>query len=162
MKRGPTIAIGVLLVGAATGTGLLLAYDPSVMDAFAYSKPLVEVVDHPAQYVDRELRVEGTLTQGSIRFREEPCEWRFRIERQDRGLPVRYAQCIVPDTFRDGVNLTVVVQGKLGSDGTFVADQIVPRCPSKYEMRERQRNGEHMPHPPALPPPSPEQASAAP
>lgn len=159
MKRGPAIAIAAGLAVAATVTTLLLVYDPGVSDAFAYSKPLTDVVDHPGQFEGRELRVEGTLTQGSIRFREQPCEWRFRIEKQERSMPVRFSQCIVPDTFRDGVNLTVVVQGKLGHDGTFVADQIVPRCPSKYEMRERQRNGEHMPHPPALPPPSPEQAA---
>ena len=117
MKRAPAIAIALLLGVAAIVTALLLAYDPGVSDAFAYSKPLPEVVDHPAQFADRELRVEGTLTQGSIRFREQPCEWRFRIEKQGRAMPVRYSQCIVPDTFRDGVNLTVVVQGKLGADG---------------------------------------------
>src|SRR5450755_1729069 len=149
MTGGTRIAVGVLASVAVLGTAALLAYDPSVRDAFAYSKPLPEVVQHPAQYAGRELRVEGTLTQGSIRFREDPCEWRFRLEKAESSMPVRFTQCIVPDTFRDGVNLTVVVQGKLGGDGTFVADQIVPRCPSKYEMRERQRNGEHMPHPPA-------------
>ena len=42
--------------------------------------------------------------------------------------------------------MDVVVQGQLQTDGTFLANQVIPRCPSKYEMRERQQNGEEMPH----------------
>jgi cytochrome c-type biogenesis protein CcmE len=59
----------------------------------------------------------------------------------------------VPDTFRDGMGISVVVQGKLGPSGeTFLANQVIPRCPSKYEMQQRKQNGETMPHatPPAL------------
>jgi len=39
------------------------------------------------------------------------------------------------------------VQGKLQADNSFIASQVVPRCPSKYEMQQRQLNGEEMPHP---------------
>lgn len=131
-----TLAAGVVFLLFATGGS----------EAFVYSKIVDEVMRDKAAFVGRELRVEGTLTQGSIRFREEPCEWRFSIEKNEHTMPVRYSQCIVPDTFRDGMNLTVTVQGKLEASGEFIATQVVPRCPSKYEMQERQRNGESMPH----------------
>lgn len=136
-----------LVVGGLGAIVAFLLLGSGAQDAFVYSKLVDEVVTHPAQWRDRELRVEGLLTQGSIRFRESPCEWRFTIEKNGQEMPVRYPQCIVPDTFRDGVNLTVTVQGKLQADSSFVASQVVPRCPSKYEMQQRQRNGEEMPHP---------------
>ncbi|HEY6880145.1 MAG TPA: cytochrome c maturation protein CcmE, partial [Polyangiales bacterium] len=64
-------------------------------------------------------------------------------------MPVQFAQCVVPDTFRDGMGISVTVQGKLAQqDGQqgFIANQVVPRCPSKYEMQQKKKNGEVMPH----------------
>jgi len=136
-----------LVVAALGGVVVFLLLGSNAQEAFVYSKQVDEVIAQPAEWRGRELRVEGLLTQGSIRFRESPCEWRFTLEKNGREMPVRFPQCIVPDTFRDGVNLSVVVQGKLEGDGAFLASQVVPRCPSKYEMQQRQRNGETMPHP---------------
>ncbi len=121
-------------------------------DAFVYSKPVERVTANPAAFAGQQLRVEGALQSGSIRFREKPCEWRFVLHPKDgkegKSMPVSFPQCIVPDTFRDGMGITVTVQGEIQNDGRFLANQVVPRCPSKYEMRERQQNGEQMPHSP--------------
>jgi cytochrome c-type biogenesis protein CcmE len=38
------------------------------------------------------------------------------------------------------------VQGKLTGDGYFLANKVIAKCPSKYEMKERQHRGEKMPH----------------
>ena len=65
-------------------------------------------------------------------------------------MAVDFPQCVVPDTFREGMGITVVVEGRLAADGTFHASQVIPRCPSRYEMDERAGRGETMPH--ALPP----------
>jgi cytochrome c-type biogenesis protein CcmE len=66
-------------------------------------------------------------------------------------MPVSFPQCVVPDTFRDTFGIQVTVQGRLEDDGTFLANQVIPRCPSKYEMQERLDNGEAMPHPETIP-----------
>ena len=63
-----------------------------------------------------------------------------------KEMPVRFPQCIVPDTFKDGVGLKVTVQGKLTNDGYFLANQVIAKCPSKYEMNERAKKGEAMPN----------------
>ncbi len=115
-------------------------------DAVSYSKLVHEVVADPDAYRDRQLRVEGDLTPGSIQFREEPCEWRFVIQKEGRQMPVTFPQCVVPDTFRDGFGIQVTVQGRLQEDGSFLANEVIPRCPSKYEMQERLEAGESMPH----------------
>lgn len=136
--------IGVFTVLGGLVTFLLVGTDAD--NAFVYSKLVHEVMRSPREFYNRELRVEGTLRQGSIQFRESPCEWRFVIEKEGQSMPVKFPQCIVPDTFRDGMNLTVTVQGRLQENGEFHANQVVPRCPSKYEMDQRKRNGETMPH----------------
>ena len=148
----PLVKVGlvfVLLGGALT----LLMFGSQASDALVYSKLVHEVMNAPDDFKGRELRVEGDLKQGSIKFRENPCEWRFVISKQGREMPVRFPQCIVPDTFKDGMGLTVTVQGKLTGDGQFLANQVIPRCPSKYEMKERGQKGEKMPHAtPGMPP----------
>lgn len=127
---------GIVAVVLTTGAG----------DAMTYSKLVDEVVADPSAFEGRQLRVEGKLQPGSIRFREEPCEWRFVIERNGRSLPVRFPECVVPDTFRDGFGIDVTVRGELDGRGGFLADEVIPRCPSKYEMQERAQSGEAMPH----------------
>lgn len=153
-RRGlsPVVKIGVVvtLLGGAVSALLL---GSSASDAFVYSKLVNEVMASPGEYAGRELRVEGLLKSGTHKFREDPCEHRFVIEKSGKELPVEFPQCVVPDTFRDGMGISVVVQGKLGPSGdTFLANQVIPRCPSKYEMQQRKQNGETMPHaaPPAL------------
>jgi cytochrome c-type biogenesis protein CcmE len=128
------------------GAVALLWFSTSADDAFVYSKLVDEVLADPAQFEGRELRVEGDLKQGSIQFRENPCEYRFVLSSEGQEMPVSFPQCIVPDTFKDGMGLKVTVQGKLAEDGEFQANQVIPRCPSKYEMQQRKAAGEEMPH----------------
>jgi len=132
----------VLLVGVA---GWLLTGSDN---PFVYSKLVHEVMDEPQVFEGRRLRVEGELRQGSIQFRESPCEWRFVLFKEDKEMPVRFPQCVVPDTFRDGMGIDVTVQGELGDDGVFLANQVIPRCPSKYEMQQRMEAGEEIPYDP--------------
>ena len=97
---------------------------------FIYSVRIDEV---PRQPSERVFRVEGELQQGSLQFREEPCEWRFTLEGRGTELDVRFPECIVPDTLRDSFPLAVVVQGRMRAWG-LEATEVIPRCPTKYEM----------------------------
>lgn len=149
-SRGPILRVALVLTLLGGAVAFLLL-GGSASEAFVYSKLVNQVMDDPAAFKGRELRVEGQLKPGSIQFREEPCEWRFVIEKSGKEMPVRFPQCVVPDTFRDGMGISVTVQGKLTPDGaSFLANQVVPRCPSKYEMQQRKKNGEVMPHGDAL------------
>jgi cytochrome c-type biogenesis protein CcmE len=141
----PLVKVGIVFVMLG-GALALLFFGSTAGDAFVYSKLVHEVLASPAQFQGRELRVEGDLKQGSIEFKEDPCEWRFVIAKEGKELPVHFPQCIVPDTFKDGMGLQVTVQGKLTGEGTFLANQVIPRCPSKYEMNEKAKHGEKMPH----------------
>lgn len=148
----PWLSIGAVFVLLGAGVVFLLAGTGGGSSPFVYSKLVDEVMSAPEQFVGRELRVEGQLRQGSVVFRDEPsCEHTFVLERGGHAMPVRFPRCVVPDTFRDDMAMDVVVQGQLQANGTFLADQVIPRCPSKYEMQQRQQNGEPIPH--AMPAP---------
>lgn len=146
-RGGLSPLVKVALVFTLLGSALaLLMFGSQASDALVYSKLVGEVLAKPGDFRGRELRIEGDLKQGSIQFRESPCEWRFVLGKTGKELPVRFPQCIVPDTFKDGMGLQVTVQGKLTGEGYFLANQVIPRCPSKYEMQERKGRGETMPH----------------
>ena len=59
-----------------------------------------------------------------------------------RTLPVSY-HGIIPDTFVD--DAAVVVEGRLQEDGTFVAHELLAKCPSKYEAAETAPGGDPLP-----------------
>jgi cytochrome c-type biogenesis protein CcmE len=141
----PLVKVGIVcaMLGGAIA---LLWFSTTAEDAFVYSKLVHDVQRDPQSFRGRELRVEGDLKQGSILFQESPCEYRFVLQSQGKQMPVRFPQCIVPDTFKDGMGIKVTVQGKLGDDGQFLASQVIPRCPSKYEMQQLEKSGQKMPH----------------
>ena len=125
-------AVGVLLIGGIVA--LLLTTNAG--SAFNYTEALGDVVAQPSTFAGRPLRVEGDLRTGSIRFQEEPCEWRFTIDQEGASMPVRFPECVVPDTFQDRPGVIVTVQGTVhgeGDDMHFLATELVPRCPSKYD-----------------------------
>jgi cytochrome c-type biogenesis protein CcmE len=117
-----------------------------VLVVFTLLGGALSLLTRPDDFRGRELRVEGDLKPKSIAFREDPCEYRFVLSKEGKEMPVRFPQCIVPDTFKDGVGLQVAVQGKLTTDGYFLANKVIAKCPSKYEMQERQKKGENVPH----------------
>lgn len=144
MRRGLFIVVPLVMVAGAVCAVVMLGF----RDKGIYAKPLDELVQQQEKYAGKPVRAEGTLVPGSLTKRDEPCEYRFTIERSNVQVPVRFAQCIVPDTFRDvpGTEVAVTVEGKLLADGHFEATSVLAKCPSKYEMKERQSRGEAMPH----------------
>ncbi|HLV68997.1 MAG TPA: cytochrome c maturation protein CcmE [Polyangiaceae bacterium] len=147
-RRGPKGSVGLLIGLLVMGGGILALVFTSFEDAAVYSRGVDQLMREKDKLRDRNVRVEGTLVKGTLLRRDEPCEYRFTIEKQGATLPVRYAQCIVPDTFRDvpGMDVTVTAEGKLNEAGYFEASHIMAKCPSKYEMRERAKRGEAAPH----------------
>jgi len=144
--RGLAVAVG-LAMGAAAIAGLVLT---GMQSKAIYSKPVDELLAQKAKFAGRPVRAEGTLVHGSLVKRDQPCEYRFTIEKNGAMLPVRFAQCVVPDTFRDveGVDVGVTVEGELQADDSFQASSVLAKCPSKYEMQQKKQNGEQMPHGP--------------
>ena len=143
---GPAVASGLAMVAAAIAALVLTG----MQDNAIYSKPVDQLLAQKAKFAGRPVRAEGNLIHGSLMKREQPCEYRFSIAKNGVELPVRFAQCVVPDTFRDvpDLDVGVTVEGELQADDTFEATSVLAKCPSKYEMKQRKDHGEQMPHGP--------------
>jgi cytochrome c-type biogenesis protein CcmE len=126
------------LVGAVVAL-FLLVFQPAAV----YATPVDDFVKARQAYVGRKVRVEGELVPGTLLKRDKPCEYRFTIYKADAKLPVSYAQCVIPDSFRDvpqgGVQVTV--EGALGTDGDFQASLVMAKCTSKYNPATHEMNG---------------------
>lgn len=133
---------GLLAGLVALGAGVLAFVFNSGEDAVVYSYQVDEIKAKAAELGDRQVRVQGLLVSGTLTRRDEPCEYRFMMQKAgvtgSEPLKVQYAQCVVPDTFRDvkGVEVEVTAEGRLAEDGHLEASKIFAKCPSKYEMRE--------------------------
>lgn len=137
-KRGWGLLVGLL----ALGGGVLGFVFSSGEDSVVYSYQVDELKAQAAELGERQVRVQGLLVSGTLTRRDEPCEYRFMMQRAGvqgaEPLKVQYAQCVVPDTFRDvkGVEVEVTAEGRMAADGHLEASKIFAKCPSKYEMRE--------------------------
>jgi len=76
------------------------------------------------------VRVGARVVPGSIQRMPGGREYAFSVTDGGRTLPVVY-KGIAPDTFTDSVD--VVVEGRIGSDGTFRATTLLAKCASRYE-----------------------------
>jgi cytochrome c-type biogenesis protein CcmE len=143
---GALVAVGLAMGAAAIATLVLTG----MQDKAIYSKPVDELLAQKVKFVGRPVRAEGNLVHGSLVKRDKPCEYRFTIEKKGVELPVRFGQCVVPDTFRDvpDMDVGVTVEGELQDNLSFEASSVLAKCPSKYEMQERKQHGEQMPHGP--------------
>ena len=98
------------------------------------------------------VRVVGWVQEGSMHEAENELVTDFvmRNETATMGQPMRY-RGVLPDLFREGQNVTAA--GRLGDDDIFHADELMTKCPSKYEGMED--------HPEAVPIPQPSGPTAA-
>ena len=81
------------------------------------------------------VRVNGQVVDGSVEqdITERTLRFNMIDPEEEDSLPVVY-QGIVPDSFKAGRE--VVVEGYLIPSGIFKADNILTKCPSKYEPEE--------------------------
>lgn len=138
----PKRSWGLLAGLGALMTGILALVFSSGEDAVVYSYQVDDLMAKAAELGDRQVRVQGLLVSGTLTRRDEPCEYRFLMQKagakNSEPLKVQFPQCVVPDTFRDvkGVEVEVTAEGRLAADGHLEASTIFAKCPSKYEMRE--------------------------
>ena len=144
-SRRRLLLVVPLVAAAAAIVALVLV---GMQDKGIYSKPVDELVQQKSKFIGKPVRAEGNLVHGSLVKKDDPCEYRFRIEKNGVEVPVRFAKCVVPDTFRDvpGMDVGVTVEGELRADDTLEASNVLAKCPSKYEMKQKAASGEKAPH----------------
>ncbi len=76
------------------------------------------------------VKVGARVVPGSIQRDPGGREYAFRVTDGAKTFPVVY-RGLAPDTFTDSVD--VVVEGRMGRDGTFRATTLLAKCASRYE-----------------------------
>jgi cytochrome c-type biogenesis protein CcmE len=111
---------GWLMASSINATGMYY-FTPSEMSAKVAADPSIR---------NTGLKLGARVVKGSIKRAEGGREYAFLVTDGAKTVPVIY-RGIAPDTFTDEVD--VVVEGRLGEDGTFRATTLLAKCASRYE-----------------------------
>lgn len=116
------------LAGLGTATALTLtAFEENV--AFFFSPS--DLVTKPPG--DKRVRVGGLVEGGSVVKVDDGVSTRFTITDTAHSVTITTARPL-PDLFREGQG--VLVEGRLGSDGVFVASEVLAKHDEKYMPKE--------------------------
>lgn len=115
------LLVAVALVGYVITDGL---------ESQTYFYTVDQAVAQGNDLVGQTVRVKGQVEEGSIVGEDGQLGRAFRIAEKGKTLAVTYDRAL-PDTFKEGVE--VVAQGTVDDSHTLVADEIMVKCPSRYE-----------------------------
>jgi len=120
LRWGAPIAVVVACVG-------YLIYSASGGSTEYY----ITVSELRAQAPGGDVRVAGVVQDD---VRKSDCWLHASSTEKDKtaSMPVEYTGTL-PDIFKPGI--TVVVEGKLGSDGVFHARTLLAKCPSRFSTQ---------------------------
>lgn len=120
----------LIALAALIGAGVLAAWALRNQASFFYL-PAEMAATPPAP--DRAVRLGGMVEAGSLRREADGVTIRFVLGDGKARVPVSF-KGITPDLFVEGSG--AVAEGKLGADGTFVADNLLAKHDEKYVPRE--------------------------
>ena len=123
------LALGLVAAGLAVAATLTLrAFEDNMMFFIEISDVIAG--EYPKE---RNFRIGGLVVAGSVEREENSLDMAFRVTDTRCELPVVYTG-VVPDLFRDGQG--VVAHGRMGENGTFVADKILAKHDENYMAPE--------------------------
>ena len=131
MSPGKKFAIGAATIVLVVS--LLIA--EGVKQSGTYFMTPTQLIDRTAKdpsFHDVALKVSAKVVRGSIQRDQAAQRIDFKITDGAQTFPVRYIG-LVPDTFTDANDIDVVVEGKYGKDGVFMATDVIAKCGSRYE-----------------------------
>ena len=120
------LVLVVIALAAIIGAVLLAMW--GLKDRAAYFHTPTEIAAGKAA-VGQPIRLGGMVEQGSIESLPDGVTTRFRVGDGSAQVPVVF-RGILPDLFREGSG--AVAEGRLGSNGTFVADNILAKHDERY------------------------------
>ena len=120
----------LIAVAALIGAALLAAWALRNQASYFYV-PSEIIANRPEP--DRGVRLGGMVERGSLKTAGDGFTVNFVVGDGKARVPVRFSG-IVPSLFVEGSG--VVAEGKLGKDGTFVADNLLAKHDEKYVPRE--------------------------
>jgi len=109
----------------------------SISNAGAYYREVGEVVAQTSQLQGKNLRVSGNIVTESVKYDAPTLSLDFRISdptNVNQQVAIHF-HGVQPDQItREGAS--AIVEGTLGADGTVEANNLLLKCPSRYEEYE--------------------------
>lgn len=125
-KKRRLYMLGLAALGLGTATFLTLtAFEGNIVYFYSPS----DLREQAGDLDDRRLRLGGLVEEGSVERLPDGHTIRFRVTDTASAVPVTYTG-IVPDLFREGQG--VVAEGSLGTDGVFVAREVLAKHDETY------------------------------
>lgn len=124
------LVLVVIALVALIGAGLLAMW--AVRSQASYFYLPAEMAANPPE-TGRAVRLGGMVEAGSLKTEADGVTVRFVVSDSKARIPVSY-RGITPDLFQE--NSGVVAEGRLGADGTFVADNLLAKHDENYVPRE--------------------------
>jgi cytochrome c-type biogenesis protein CcmE len=122
-QRFALIVIGLAILGLASYL-ILNALGGNL--SYFFSPTEVAEGKAPEDHV---FRLGGMVQEGSVKRAEGDLTVNFVVTDHNKTMKVAYTG-ILPDLFDEGQG--VIAQGKLGPDGTFVADEVLAKHDENY------------------------------
>jgi len=122
-KRMITVVAILAGVGIAT-TFALQSFQKNLL--YYYSPSQIQAGEAPSA---RSFRVGGLVENGSLKREPGSLEVRFTLTDYAHQQSVSYTG-VLPDLFREGQG--VIARGKMGSDGMFVAEEVLAKHDENY------------------------------
>lgn len=118
------ILAGIVVVG----TTAYMAY-LGAAESWQYYLTTDECLRDADSLMGCRLRVSGRVAVGTLDHDHSAQQVSFGLAGTADNLPVNY-RGVIPDNLAEGIE--VVVEGRLDSEGNFVADKLLTKCASKY------------------------------
>ena len=122
-KRAAMIAGGLAALAIASAL-VLSAFQQNLV--FFFTPTQVAANEAPQ---GRTFRVGGMVEPGSVKRQPDGVTVQFVVTDTVKAIPVTY-RGVLPDLFREGKG--VVTQGRLGADGSFVANEVLAKHDENY------------------------------
>ncbi len=124
-RRLIVVLAGMALLSGAVGL-VLIALDENL--SYFYQPSELNAAPR-----GRAIRLGGLVEEGSLERQADGVTVTFRITDLAESVPVTY-RGLLPDLFREGQS--VITEGTLGPDGTFVAREVLAKHDETYMPRE--------------------------
>lgn len=117
----------VLLIMVGASTTVTLAVYAFRSNMLYYFSP-AEIRDGKAP-LEQTIRVGGLVTKGSVQRASDSLRVKFDVTDTKHTVTIQY-EGILPDLFREGQGIIAI--GKMQTDGTFLADEILAKHDENY------------------------------
>ena len=124
MKKRYLIGGGIVILAVAYLITLALG------SSVSYYLTVSELMNKSDELYNTKVRVIGNIVDGSVQWNAKDVELKFAVSEGGETLSVIYNGA-TPTGFEPGSD--ILVEGKLQPDKVFLANQLIMRCPSKYE-----------------------------